>query len=301
MKSYMNKLRHFYNSLYNHTWRIAFLGNTIENLVNGEDINLIIVDLPFKNRWFADPFILDVTESEIILLCEEYSDSLCRGRIAKVIIDKQSLKIQDWKIILDLPTHLSFPVIFRLNDEVYFYPENSQNGGLKLYKYNMGTDSVSYVKDIIDVPVTDAVICNNLFGKDITYMFATTTEDPNGSVLNVYKDSPGGYELYQRYKFAENIARMAGDFINIKDKVYRPAQECNHEYGHAIDIQRVYLDENKLISFESVRRIESPIKQLDLGMHTINCYKDIVVVDVKGYRHPKLVKVFNVLKKVLFK
>ncbi len=296
----MSKIRHFYNSLYNHTWRLAFLGNTIENLVNGEDINLIIVDLPFKNRWFADPFILDVTESEIILLCEEYSDSLCRGRIAKVFIDRQSLTIRDWKIILDLPTHLSFPVILRLNDEVYIYPENSQNGGLKMYKYNKETDDVSFVKDIINIPVTDAIICKNLFGKDNTYLFATTTEDPNGSVLNVYKECSGKFEIQQRCVFSENIARMAGDFFYIKDKVYRPAQECNHEYGHAIDIQRVYLDDNNLIKFNSIRRIESPCKHLGLGMHTINNFKDVVVVDLKGYRHPKLVKVINFLKKVLF-
>ena len=41
----------------------------------------------YKNEgWFADPFILDVTKREIIVLVEEWYDSIQRGRISKLTI-----------------------------------------------------------------------------------------------------------------------------------------------------------------------------------------------------------------------
>lgn len=40
--------------------------------------------------------------------------------------------------------------------------------------------------------------------------------------------------------------------------------------------------------FREVRRIYSPHPDFDLGFHTFNMYKGIIVVDALGFRKPKL-------------
>lgn len=283
--------------MYDHTWELGFLENTLEDIVSGAPLRYKKVFLPFSDRWFADPFILKVTTCEILLLCEEFCNEINRGRIAKVVIDRDTYKLKSWKIILELPTHLSFPVITRINGRILIYPENSASGLLNLYEFNSETDSVSLIKSIVQVPFTDAIITS--FSNEI-FLFATTKDNPNGKELTICKKKDGQFSIIQKVIFPENIARMAGNFFQVNGKVYRPAQECNHSYGHSIDIQSVEYSQGDFC-FRSVRRIASPSKRMSLGFHTLNEYNGIIVVDTKGHKHPKIVKILTVLKSTFLK
>lgn len=45
------------------------------------------------------------------------------------MVNKKDNEIKECSIILDLPTHLSFPVIYNVDGEIYVHPENSASGG----------------------------------------------------------------------------------------------------------------------------------------------------------------------------
>ena len=235
----------------------------------------------YKDRWFADPFILDITESQIIILVEEYIYNLDKGRIAKLTIDRKSYKLISNTTILDLPTHLSFPIIKRMGADIYIYPENSQNNKLILYKFNNNYSSCHYVKSIIDEPLTDAVLFNDI-------IFSTSLQSPNGNILYAYKhhSDTNKYIKEQPYFFNENIARNAGDFIIHDNKTYRPAQESNNSYGHCVVIQEVINKKNDVFLFKEIRRIYSPHPLLKDGLHTLNHHNGLFVIDVNGPRHP---------------
>lgn len=296
----MTILKKIYNSLYNHTWELGFLENTLEDIVSGANLNYVRICNNDKNRWFADPFILEVNDSEVILLCEEYNDRVKRGRIAKVVIDRLNNQIKEWKLLLDLNTHLSFPVIKRIEGRIYVYPENSEGGVLNLYEYNKVDDKLIPVKTICDKPLTDAII--TVLEDRAEYIFSTYRNNPNGKHLAVlqYMPQEGVYQEKMIVNFDENIARMAGNFFCVDKKIYRPAQESNKSYGHSIDIQELIIRENSL-EFKSIRRIESPHPTMKLGFHTINEHNGVIVVDVKGYRHPTIVKILTILKSLVGK
>ena len=88
----------------------------------------------YRDRWFADPFILDVNDSEIILLAEEVEDKMQQGVISKLVIDRASYVLKSKKTILELPTHLSFPVIMREGNKILVYPESGASGKLTMYE-----------------------------------------------------------------------------------------------------------------------------------------------------------------------
>ncbi len=122
------------NYLRRYKWDIGIASKEEGHSYDNEKWDFHIVKAP-KDRWFADPFLLDVTDEEIIILAEEYEHKLAKGRLAKLIIDKKSYKLKSYKIILELPTHLSFPIYYRKDDKIYIYPENSESGKCTLYLY----------------------------------------------------------------------------------------------------------------------------------------------------------------------
>ena len=247
----------------------------------------------YKDRWYADPFILDVTDNEIIVLVEEWYDPLQRGRISKLIVDKSSFDLLELKVMIDEGSHLSFPSIERIGHEIYIYPERA-GSFLERYRYDHEKDSFEKDCRVSDLPLTDSVI-TDLFGQRL--LFSTKMPDANGKELGIYSWDDKRKELVrlQYYHFDENISRMAGSFFVYGGNVYRPAQVCIKSYGDAVSIQEVS-NENGKWNFKEVRRIYSPTKDFDLGFHTFNEYKGVIVVDGLGYRRPRLSRFLRGIK-----
>ena len=269
-------------------WRIGIVENSLEGIVNGEELRVQWPSNPFHDRWFADPFVLSVNENEVTLLVEDYRYKDDRGRISRIIVDMERNSIVSCKTILD-GGHYSFPAILRKERKVYFYPEQSRQGKLELFEYCAKTETCEYVGTLSDEPLTDAIIYKGV-------IYSTRLPEPNGTTLKMFKWPSAVQEFkhetrnsalgsaalgvmkekeletrnskLETFSFSECIARNAGDFFECGGKVYRPAQECNRWYGNALSIQ---LYENG--EFKEVRRIPR--------LHTLNSYQGVTVVDRK--------------------
>lgn len=242
---------------------------------------LSMIKNPYKKeKWFADPFILDYDDRKIVLLVEEMDYKIGRGRIARLLIDRQTNTITDVKILLDLSTHLSFPAIERIGDDIYVYPENSASGNLTLYKYIKTSETLEPVKVLINEPLTDTII-KEIEGE--RYIFSTKMPNPNGNQLNVYKIAGNSYTLLQEIQFADNTARGAGDWFGENGQLIRPAQDCNGYYGVGLVFQNVVLRDNRY-HFEEISRIGHP-RGYD-GMHTFNKFKDMCIIDLRCPVYP---------------
>ena len=279
-------LKTLYKKLVLHRWDLGFALSSMDDIIEGKELHIERVKCNYKNRWFADPFILSFDENEIVLLVEDYWDTDRLGRISKLVVDRHKYEIKDVEVILQLETHLSFPAIIREGDKVFIYPENSRSGGLWLYEYNPQTDECKKNQELSDQPLTDAII-TNLFGKK--QIISTKEPNPNKNVLDVYDwdDEKESFEHSESITFEENIARNAGDFFVYDGTIYRPAQECNQMYGHAVSLQKVEKTENGY-SFTEVRRIMPP--KGAFGIHTFNTYNGLTVIDMKVFRHPWIAK-----------
>ena len=275
-------------------YNIGFIDGDLHFVMKGKPIKVNWLKHNFKDRWFADPFILDVTENEIILLVEEWFDPIRRGRITKLIVDKNTFKLIDLKVMIDTGSHLSFPAIDRKKDGIYIHPENSAINKLEKYKYLPDKDLFEKVGVISELPLTDSV-CNDYFGEDL--MFSTKLPDANGKELGIYTWDPDlkKYCIKEYYHFKENLARMAGNFFEYEGKIYRPAQVCIKSYGDAVSIQEVSHTDGQW-NFKEIRRIYSPHPDLDLGFHTFNIYKGTIVVDAIGYRRAKLCHILRTIR-----
>lgn len=271
-------------------WLIGICENGYDDLMKN-NIHWIDNGVYDGKKWFADPFILDYDEKMLHLLVEEFDYKVHRGRIAKLTIDRNTWTIKECKIVLDLPTHLSFPLIWREGADVFVCPENYASGGWNLYRYDSEVEKLELIKQIVDIKLTDAIIYHE--GNDY-WLLSTYVPKPNGHELTIWHGESliGEFQEIQRVSFDENVGRNAGMMFHKNGKLIRPAQESNYSYGHSISFQEVTIEGEKF-SFKESYRFYSPHKKYNEGTHTYNTLGNMSVIDVKGWRYPIAAKVIR--------
>lgn len=274
------------NKISQYSWALAYGQFSEEIITNGINFNECnYVKNPYKNKWFADPFILEEDDNTLQLLVEEYDSSLNRGRIARLVIDKKEDKIKECNIILDLDTHLSFPAIYRLDGKIYVHPENSASGKSILYEYDRSNDRLVNPVVLIDEPLTDAIIVK---GDNAYEMYATKVPHACGSCLHKYiaNKFEGPYQYLETTDYTIRSARLAGYFLNSPNGQIRVAQDCCHDYGEAV---LFYSNNNKVGEIRPKGfRVE--------GVHTFNTLGQSYIIDLKVYKHSFIHKVLKSLK-----
>ena len=275
-------IKKVYDHLTSMKWTIGFVENPLGDIIEGKELSISWMQHNYKDRWFADPFVLDVTKDFIYLLVEEFYLPINRAHIAKLTIDKSTKKLLKTDPILKLNTHLSYPAIIRRDNHIYIYPESGQSGKLKLYEFFPESNEMQEKICLIDGDVGDATY-TNLFGEDL--IFCTIPPKYNEDELHVFKKMENGkYQDSETICFKDNVGRMAGDFFSYKNRIFRPAQDCNIFYGNGIVIQEIKRENDKWL-FDEIVRYYSPNKYYPIGFHTLNMYNDTIVVDALGFQH----------------
>lgn len=289
----MKKLRKLYDKITRDRWEIGFVDGGLTAVMGRESLHVHWLKHDYRDRWFADPFILDVTKSEILLLVEEQRYEKPKGRIALLVVDKRTFKLKSMDVVLEIDTHLSFPAIWRDRDKIFVYPESWHSGKLTLYEYKGRYGKLKLQRVLCKEPMADAIM-TDLFGR--RQLFSVQENDK----LRVYDLNPvtGLFELSYVKPFDKATARNAGDFFAFENRIYRPAQVCGERYGEAVEIQEVIWDSEGNICFVPYKTFYSSHPTLKTGFHTLNCYKGIVAIDVHGWNNALTVKSINALKKV---
>ena len=275
-------------------WEIGFVEGGMAAVMGDCPLQVHWLKHTYRDRWFADPFILDVTDDEIIVLAEEFRYETGKGRIALLKVDKRTYVLKAMSIVLELPTHISFPAIWRENGRVFIYPESWKSGKLSLYEIKDGRCEPMEGEVLCEEAIADAIMTER-FGK--RQLFAVKENDK----LRIYgyNAQKQCFVLFYIKPFGKATARNAGDFFEYDDEVYRPAQVCVKRYGEAVEIQRVIWDNNDNFCFVPDKTLYSNHASLDVGMHTLNSYQGVVVIDVRGWNHALTVKSLIAMKKML--
>ena len=295
MQRALNKVKR--NSL-DVSWNIGFV-DINQDFLDKSTWDIHWMKHNYKNRWFADPFILKVTNDDIIVLVEEFYDPIHRGRISKLTIDKQTYELKKIDVILELNSHLSFPAIFRKDDKIYIYPENSAEGHIVVYEFDEKSNNLKPHKILHNEPLTDASLetCFNSF-----HLFTTKLPVQNGNQLFIYQSEKwdGEYHLIQTMEFPSNTGRNAGSLFRLNGKIIRPAQDCNGAYGKGLVFYEISYTEGTF-EMKELKRIYPQHTIYDQGMHTFNVYNNLAVIDGRKFRKPFISKSLLAINKFIKK
>ncbi len=264
-------------------YEIGFPNMSIESIISGEPLeDVSFLKHSYRDRWFADPFILETNDKYIVLLVEEFFYRTQKGRIARLTIDKTSKKLIKNEVVLELDTHLSFPFIYRKEGVTYICPESSSTSSWTFYEYDSKSNKILGNREVIHLPLTDAIM--DQYG----YIYSTLLPDPNSDSLRIYAMGDDGlYNEVRIIHFDEKIGRNAGAIFCFGERLFRPAQESNYCYGHATVIHEL-IQENGSFVFKECNRLLSPHSLFHDGCHTLNVLDSTSVIDVNGPRFPYL-------------
>lgn len=289
-------IKRLFNYLTRRYWTIGFVINGLDGVMNDDPIHVEWLRTS-KKFWFADPFILDVLDNEIKVLVEEMPvGKPHKGVITLLKVNRHSFEVIEKKILLELPTHLSFPCVLREKGKIYIYPESALSGRLDVYEYNPTKETVSYYKTICDDEVWDSCM-TDMFGEKLLF-----TAAHNDYLLDIYKwdEYVNRFKPWKQFVSDSKNSRLGGQLFEYHGDVYYPAQDCNNGYGSALQIKKISYKDNDF-SFETVKKIMSPHPKMKLGLHTMNEYKGVCVVDVLGYRNPLIGKTLSYIVGVIKK
>ena len=284
------KLRELRHNL----WNLGFIEEGLSDTLSNQSPKIHWVKKRIKDRWFADPFILDVTDSEIIILAEEYCYNVHRGRIARVVIDRKTYEEMSFEIILELQTHLSFPFIIRKNGKIFLMPENSASGCSTVYEYNDANRKLTPLHHIAEEPFADATIFE-MEGQ--SYLCTTMLPDTNSKSVKIYTLNKDAFKVVDRVatvKFPIVCGRNAGEVFTVDGQMYRPAQDCTLRYGHGVILQKMTM-ENGEWRLENVNSLYPKSFKYNQGVHTFNNFKGLIVIDGRGYRNPVIGRIMTCL------
>lgn len=209
------KIRNYIRELTANAWALGFVRGGMQAVMENDHLSIDWVKMP-KDRWFADPFILDVTNEEILLLVEDYAYTTQKGIISLLHINRETREISSRKELLEIPTHLSFPAIWRKDGHVYVYPESAKSWKLDMYEYDAKKEELTYVKTICDDVVWDSYI-TEAFGEPL--LFTAAKDDYQ---LDIYKwaEKKESFVSYQQITSEKPNSRMVERYSNTRESTF---------------------------------------------------------------------------------
>ncbi len=258
-------------------------------LGSSEKIQFNIIENTTK-YWFADPLLFS-DNGKTWLFVEAFNKETKKGEIGYFeIIDGQAA---NFKKIIETPTHMSYPFVFKHKNEYYMIPETGAAKEIVLYKAKSFPDDWIRDKVLLSGEVyRDSTVYKDNLGniKLLTYRQEGRHRYDVKYYLEVFDLDMKNVELkkisekYDKHK----INRPAGHILDFKEHSYRPAQKCSRVYGESIYIYE-FDDYNFPLSGKLINELRGKDIELNKGgkIVTIHTYSQAGGYEVIDYRCEK--------------
>lgn len=301
-----NKLKsNIKDLLFREEWNIAIRKKEDKSLweKGGESKEFTV--LPNTIRyWAADPFIISAGGKEYLFF-EMFDRLKSKGLIGYREINGD--KIGKMKIAYEANHHLSFPFIFKYENEYYIMPEYSEGKELFALKATHFPDKWEKVegwmkgKRLVDSALLNHERETYLLTQDLGSVY--TSEE-----LSIFIRKGEEWLSHKENPVVKSLAnsRLAGKTFFEKNQLIRVAQDCQDGYGtklHFNNIMKLSEDEYEEEMFRtiSVEDIIVDSKKRFCGIHTYNsddCYE---VIDLKNPNRIRIGNVLNVMWRAIAK
>ena len=226
------------NSNYYNLWSIGiYEGQTPFELFPSEHIKNPILSAEdvtdIDASYVADPFMI-YEDGIYHILFEAFNWNTQQGDIGYAkSIDGINWEYQ--KVVLDEEFHLSYPYVFKWQNEYYLIPETSEDLAVRIYKASSFPYEWEYLGNLIaGYHYLDPSI---VYFNGLWWLFVSSI--PDDGVVNLYYSENlfNGWQAHPMnpiVRLDKHIARPAGRLLIYKDVLYRLAQDSYIEYGQQV-------------------------------------------------------------------
>ena len=235
-----------------------------------------------RNQYLADP-MGSFVDGKRVVLCESYDYKTRLGSLSSLGIDDRGW-IPSVSRAIPTSVHVSYPYLFKVNDDLYCVPETSQARETALYRLTIIPNGYQPVRVLLP---GFACLDPTLFEyADRWWLFCTDAADGEHTKLHVWfaSDLLGEFVPHplNPVKIDVRSARPAGTPFVHEGRLYRPSQDSSRTYGGAVtinEITRLTPTHFQERAVASVRPI--PRSGYEFGLHTLSSLGDMTLIDSK--------------------
>ena len=225
-------------------------GNVNNPVMTSDDV------IDRKAIFVADPFLIH-EENTWYLFFEVMDFDTDQGDIG-LATSNDGLSWAYKRIVIDEPFHLSYPYVFKWNNEYFMIPETTYVNELRLYKATNFPSEWTFVKTLLKGHYADPSI---FYYNNKWWIFAETSGPPFDTLCLYYADKLigpwQGHPLNPIVKGNANIARPGGRVIKYDNHIIRFTQDCEPIYGNQVRAFRI--TELTVSSYKEEEVEKSPI------------------------------------------
>lgn len=222
-------------------WGIAY--QFIDNFRNVSLRKSKLIKNP-ENRFFADPFVFNKDNRNIIFVEDFYYDKN-KGVLSAIEVFKDK-KPEILGTVIEEDFHLSFPYIFEVDGQLYMCPETSEKNEIRLYFCEEFPLKWKFHKTLMqNVKAVDTLI----FQKDnlwymLTNINSSIEVSENSSELHLYYASSFDADNWVPHRdnpiiFNSEYSRNGGLIVNM-ETIYRVFQKQDYnQYGKAMGLAKI--------------------------------------------------------------
>lgn len=244
--------------------------------------------IPPRDRFWADPHVL-FHDNRFYIFIEEFIYEKGKGHIAVMSIDANG-DITSPQKILEKDIHLSYPFVFEQGRKIFMVPDTGAAKTIELYECVEFPYKWRFKMNLMEsVDATDSTLW---YQNGKWWLFTSLREHPGAShydELFLFYASElftADWKPHPQNPIVSDVrkARSAGRLFFRKGVLYRPSQNCSHNYGYGFNLNSI----ERLSTSEYIEKtvsIVTPKWQRGLlGTHTLSYEKGITVIDAYRYR-----------------
>ena len=276
-------MRNYFSHIWEGGWDVAVRNLGTGSILKDRTTPFQIIPNTWRT-WAADPFLIE--DSGIVYIFAELFDYIERkGGIGYTSFREG--KWTKWKTVLKEPFHLSYPNLFRIDNDIYMVPESSGGHSLRLYKATVFPNEwkleKNIAKDVEWVDTTFFVHC------DTVYAIATDISNAKKHIdcllrfdnqLNLISKT----EIKESYT---EYSRSGGNIFIMDGCQIRVSQDCSSHYGGAMIFSEFIPEKlceqgiNKKILHLYPNDITVNQNHVWTGIHTYNSTQNYEVIDIE--------------------
>ncbi len=248
--------------------------------LNFQEVKALI---PPKDRIWADPFVISKNGFHYVFI-EELFRKTNRGHISCLVLN-QAGNVEESRIIIERPYHLSYPYVFQHNDRWYMIPESGENKTVDLFECTEFPFQWKFKKSLLtDIEAFDSTLH---FHEEKVWLFCTIKKSQGASTdddLYLYYSHDllnGDWKQHPKNPVVSNpsSARPAGRIFFHQNSWYRPSQICVPRYGYGLALNKIVELSDSRYEEEVVSRALPQWRRNLLSVHTLNFSESMMVID----------------------
>ena len=265
-------------------WNVGLVRQNMEDFIKTKKLGKpLFAPASSNNKFKADVFIRE-SGGELELFFEDFDYKVFRGKISRMIFRPDEGVFSKADTFIEKDFHLAFPFYWTFDGKEYIVAETSEAGNLTAFE--IMDDKIVSEKIIMKSDCVDAVIFRH---SGLYWMLCTRKKyGTNINLFLYYSQKPfENWESHPMNPVVSDVrkARMAGAFIKVGERLFRPAQKNDISYGEKIVIQEITeLTKERYSEKEAFVLDAKEFAPYNKGVHTISAAADFIALDAKKYK-----------------